>query len=603
MKKNISFLTISSLLFFLLGMLTACSGKGAGADQITEIVSSAELNEIAVEDITTSVSVQPGSQADAAVTDGTITQITLSGASINVQGNGAAVAGTAVTISAAGTYQISGTLDDGQIIVDAPDDARVILYLSGAGITSAASAPILVENAVEVLITLADGSQNYLTSQAAYVEDDEASGQPNAAIYSHDDLTINGSGALAVYSEHNHGISSKDDLTLSAVNLSVSAARDGIKGKDSITVEDGIITITAAEDGMQSSNDTDADKGYIEIAGGTIDITTSSDGIQAYTSLTVGGGTITIRSGSTGTGADSAKGLKSNGSIAITGGLIDINTIDDALNSNGTIAISGGELTLATSDDGIHADEAITIDGGNITISTSLEGIESKVIVINDGNIRLNASDDGVNVSTGGGGMGQPGMMTEAGAYLEINGGYLYINARGDGLDSNGSGTLNDGLVIVNGPVQNMNGALDVNGMLVINGGFLVAVGSAGMAQSPSTASTQYSALIQFASPQAGGTMVHIESQSGAEILSFVPVTEFQTVVISSPQMAFGETYQVYLGGSASGTVTDGLYTNGSYTPGSQATSFTIASIVTGESFGMGGGDRGGRPAGGGGRP
>jgi hypothetical protein len=150
-------------------------------------------------------------------------------------------------------------------------------------------------------------------------------------------------------------------------------------------------------------------------------------------------------------------------------------------------------------------------------------------------------------------------------------------------------GTLNDGLIIVNGPIANNNGALDVGGNLVVNGGYLVAVGSAGMAQSPSTASTQYSALVTSPSMLEAGTVVHIESDSGEEILTFATTKAYQTVVISSPEMENGETYIVYAGGEATGTVTDGLYVDSTYTGGTQVTSFTISSIVTGESSGIGG--------------
>jgi hypothetical protein len=156
-------------------------------------------------------------------------------------------------------------------------------------------------------------------------------------------------------------------------------------------------------------------------------------------------------------------------------------------------------------------------------------------------------------------------------------------------LDSNGTGTLNDGVVIVNGPTENMNGSLDVGGSLVVNGGFLVAVGSAGMAQSPSTASAQYSALITLPGILQAGSVVHIESDKGETILTFAPTKVYQTVVISSPEMENGLTYVVYAGGQATGTVTDGLYVDGTYAEGEEVASFTITSIVTGESTGMGG--------------
>ena len=286
---------------------------------------------------------------------------------------------------------------------------------------------------------------------------------------------------------------------------------------------------------------------------------------------------------------------ESNNSTAVT-----IQLKGDAISyDSNSITIDNGTFLLASSDDGIHADASLTINGGELTITRSYEGLESGVIIINGGNIHLIASDDGINVTDGsGGGMmgGRPMETIAAGYYLEINGGYLYVDAGGDGLDSNGTGTLNGGVVIVNGPTNNGNGALDVGGNLVVNGGFLVAAGSAGMAQSPSSASTQYSALINLGGTLPAGSIIHIESADGEDILTFTPTKVAQTVVISSPELELGTTYAVYVGGQTTGTFTDGLYTNGTYTTGTQVSSFTIASMVTGESNGMGGFQGGGGP-------
>ena len=221
------------------------------------------------------------------------------------------------------------------------------------------------------------------------------------------------------------------------------------------------------------------------------------------------------------------------------------------------------------------------IDGGTLTISRTYEGLESDIIIVNDGNIHIVSSDDGINVTSGDMGRSE---SAAAGKYLEINGGYIVVDAGGDGLDSNGSGTMNGGFVIVSGPTDSRNGSIDVNGILVINGGFLAATGSAGMAQNASTDSTQYTVLETLSSVQVAGTLIHIESEAGDEILTFMPAKEYQTIVISSPELENGTTYEVYIGGSATGTETDGLYADGVYTPGSQVSSFTISSIATGES-------------------
>jgi hypothetical protein len=158
---------------------------------------------------------------------------------------------------------------------------------------------------------------------------------------------------------------------------------------------------------------------------------------------------------------------------------------------------------------------------------------------------------------------------------------------------------MNDGVVILNGSAVGDNGALDVDGMLEINGGFLVGVGSATMVQSPSTASTQYSVLEILPTAQPAGSVIRIESEDGQEILTYLPEKTYQAVVISSSELENGTTYMVHVGGSSTGTATDGLYAEGTYTGGTQVASFTITSMVTGETAGMGGfggGGRRGRP-------
>jgi hypothetical protein len=185
---------------------------------------------------------------------------------------------------------------------------------------------------------------------------------------------------------------------------------------------------------------------------------------------------------------------------------------------------------------------------------------------------------------------------------LSINGGYVFVDATGDGLDINGPITMTDGTVIINGPTSNGNGPIDYAGSFNISGGFFIAVGSAGMAMAPSETSTQYSVMQNFSSAVAGGTLFHLVSQSGEEILTFQPTKAYQSVLVSSSELQNGETYLIYLGGSASDTPVDGLYAEGSYTPGEQAASLTISSMVTGAGAGgfpgsgPGGGMRPGRP-------
>ena len=558
--------------------------------------------------------------------------ISLQGTTIQVDGSGVSVAGSTATITAAGVYRLSGNLDNGQIVVETEDEGTVELILDNAVITNTSNAPIFVSSAETVLISLADGSNNTVTDGASYVFADAETDEPDAAIFSKSDLVISGSGSLTVNANYKNGIAGKDTLTIESGVIAVNAAADGIKGKDSVTILDGTLTIVSGSDGIQSTNDTDEEKGTVTISGGTINITSSLDGIQAETDLLISGGNLTIVTGggsansstqegwgnpggdrntqdiATDNTTESMKALKAGVDLTVSGGSITIDSEDDALHSNDSLTIDGGDLTIASGDDGLHADTSLVINNGSINISKSYEGIESAAITLNGGTIYVTASDDAINVAGGNDSSamgGRPGQnnFSDSGDYtLTINGGYIVLDAGGDGLDSNGTISMTDGVVIVNGPTNSGNGPVDYMGSFNISGGFLVAVGSSGMAQSTSSDSSQYAVLYSYDSAQSAGTLISIMNQSGESILTFAPSKEYQSVLFSSADIQNGATYTLTSGGSASGSAQDGLYSNATVSDGSQVTSFTISSVVT--SLGtasnmMGGG--GGRGGGGGG--
>jgi hypothetical protein len=646
MNKPIVSLLLLATLFF---SLTACAGDVV---ESIGIVSASQPATESGEESSTAVSAPQDSETtsgavsveyddddlDTSASSSDMSYISLEGDSITFEGSGATVSGSIVTITSAGTYSVSGTLNDGQITVDTVDGETVVLVLNGADITCSTGAPIYVANAEKTVITLADGTQNYVTDGASYVFEG-AEDEPSAAVFSKDDLTINGSGSLTVNANYNNGIASKDDLKITGGSITVNAVNDGIKGRDSIAIRDGTITLNAGGDGLQSNNDEDVEKGYISIEGGTLNITAAKDGIQAETRLKVSGGSITISSGGgsinstnpTGWGprgggfdprqdnpmqdnaddtstGDSSKGLKAGVDVTVLAGTITIDSADDSIHSNDSLTINGGDFVLASGDDGLHSGSTLEINGGDLDITKSYEGIESAVLTFNDGSIHIVASDDGINAAggTGGFGMGgRPGQDDFAGSsdyHTFINGGYIYVDATGDGIDSNGPIDMAGGVVLINGPTSNNNGALDCISGFDLTGGFLVAVGSAGMAQAPSESSSQYSVMYTFESVQAAGTMVHLETQDGHEILTFVPVREYQSVVLSSPELENGSTYLVYSGGSSTGTASDGLYSDGQYAAGTQVDSFAISSMVT-YAGASSGGFRGGPQQGGTDRP
>lgn len=508
--------------------------------------------------------------------------VTLNGAAITVDdGAGAVVAGSVVTLSTAATYVITGTLDDGRIIVDTQDEETVRLVLNGANITCSTNSPLSVMNAEKTVIILADGSANTVTDGAAYPDEEEASG----AVFSADDLSICGPGALTVNGNYNDGIACKDGLVIESGTILVNAtADDGIRGKDYLVVRGGNITVKALGDGLKSDNEDEAERGYIYIENGSITVDSGEDALQAETDILIADGELNLTSGggSTFVPADSAKGLKAGVLLIIEDGGFIIDSGDDAIHSNGSLQINGGAFVISTSDDGIHADVGIRITGGTFDILKCYEGIEAVHIVIDDGDISIISSDDGLNVAGGADGSGTaPGSAVSSDYYLHIHDGYIVIYATGDGLDANGYIRMTGGVVLVHGPTVNNNSAIDYDGSFVITGGFLAAAGSSGMDQAPGASSTQNSIRMTMSTAKAAGTLVRIQDSAGEDLLTFKPAKTFQSLVFSSPDLLTGATFTAYTGGTSTGVLSDGLYQGGTYTPGSLYGSFTIANRTT----------------------
>ena len=580
--------------------------------------------------------------------------LSFSDTTINSEGAGITVNGQTATISAAGTYHLTGTSTNSTLVVDAGKEDIVWLVLDGITMTHDSNAPIYVKNAKKVIITLADGSTNTISDGSTYTYADSTTTDPDAAIFSHDDLTFNGSGSLTVTGNYKDAIACKDELKFVNGTYTITAADDGIRGKDGLFIQNGNFTITAAADGLKANNDTDDQKGVILIEDGTFVINATNDAIQAETSMWIKGGkyTLTTNGGSanaaqktpeqggrfdpnqgntttdsqadtqtdsqtTDTTSDSYKGLKAGCDLYITGGAFNIDSADDALHTNHTVTIDGGTFMISTGDDGMHADDTLTINDGNIQITKSYEGLEGNDILINGGTIQLTASDDGINAAGGsdgtteGGGFGRDQFSSSGNHSLTITGGYLEVNADGDGLDSNGTITQSGGTVIVNGPTNGGNGALDYDSAYNITGGILLASGSKQMAQTTSDTSTQASIYLSFTDTKTAGTLLTLTDSSGTPIFSFAPKKNYESIVISSPDIKTGETYTLYLDGSNSGTGENGLILGGTYTPGSKVLDITTTSVLTqltdtgetttasGDGMGGGGGGRGERPNGG----
>ena len=514
------------------------------------------------------------------------TVIIFSGETASVSGSGATAEGGVVTVSAAGTYVLRGT-GAGRVIVNAKKQ-DVVLVLENLNLTCSYGSPLYIRSS-STTVYLADGSENALTDGEVYTYDNEYSSaedeEPNACLYSKSDLIIAGSGKLIVTANQNNGITGKDTLKIDSATVVVTAKNHGINGKDSLTIRAAKITVTSGGDALRSTNDYDTALGFIVIVDSDLTLTSGEDGVQAETTLTISGGTCTVTSGGGASGKvdsdTSAKGLKANGNLCLLSGAYVLNCCDDAIQSNANIVIKGGTFTIATGDNGIHADENVTVSGGAITVTKSYEGIEGKSMDLTGGEISVTASDDGLNAAGGAdsSGFGGPGFgggdrfgTASSDVYIRIAGGKLYVNASGDGIDSNGNLFISGGETYVDGPTGNGDGALDYDGTATITGGILVAVGSSGMAQNFGTASTQGSILLNFST--GSKSAVTLTDAQGNVLVSYTPSKTYNSVVISCPGLVQGGTYTV----SACG----------------QSSSVTLSSLIYGSGMGGGGGQPGG---------
>ena len=504
---------------------------------------------------------------------------------------GVSVDGQTVTINQGGTYVLSGELTDGQVVVNVNEDAKVHLVLNDVTITNQQGPAILVEQAEKVVTTLASDTTNTLTDGDDYQLDGDET-EPDATFYSKEDLVINGDGELKVSGNYNNGIRSKDDLILVSGEYTVNAKNNALKGKDSVQILDGSYTLTTEEgDGIQSNNSDEEDKGYIAIDGGTFKITSGRDGVQAETVVNIQQAEITIKTGENETSdEESYKGIKAGNSLLIQNGTFKLTTADDSLHSDGDIAIKDGEFTLDSGDDGIHADNDLTIDGGTINVTDSNEGLEASVITINDGDIAVVASDDGLNTSDGSssdteetaGQEGAPGEeQADDSLLLAINGGTLHVDAQGDGLDSNGNIEMTGGTVTVDGPTEDNNGALDYEGDFEVSGGTLIAAGSSGMAMNVSDSSSQASLGVYFSETQSAGTIVSLQDSDGNVIATYKPSKDFDHIVISSSELEVDESYTLVSGTDAKGTEQNGYYQDEEIVDGTELGTLTLSDTVT----------------------
>lgn len=528
-------------------------------------------------------------------------------------------------IEASGRFYYDSSFSGTQInvaLTDSSDDGDIHLYFDGT-VSIAGSKPVIKSETTSnnVIITLLSGAnvtfENTNKNAVNVLGDLTINGAGSLTVSSANKNGIKCDGKVYILDAHvtvssagyyDTSIELQDDwaegsgINASAIYLDgasvtvLAAGKDGLHAEmsDAVTsytyddgyvyIKDSVVTISGVHgDAVQADT-------FVYIESGTVNLSTSGDFVQGASSSTdydyKKSGSSYYRIGGDERGDyylyQSSKGIKvgtidydvttdggtteyeassENYLIYIDGGSLTISSTDDAIHTNsGNVVIAGGTLNLTTLDDGLHADKALSISGGTINISSSYEAIEGETVTVSGGTVVAYAKDDGINAANSD--LTESAQKTKC--YIKISGGKLYVNADGDGIDSNGGVLITGGETYVYGPQDNGNGALDSESGIIVNGGILVAVGSSGMAEQPSSSSSQYFVIKTVSSTN--GNVV-LKDSSGNALVSFT-ITDhwtasktYTSVIISSPKIVSGTKYTL-TAGSNSTTVTGGASTN-----------------------------------------
>lgn len=461
-----------------------------------------------------------------------------------------------LTLTEAGDYVLSGTLTDGSVIINAPEDAKLHLILNGAHIASQSAAALYVISADKVFVTLADGSENGVSAAGDSAEDDYAN--VDAAIFARCDISFNGSGSLSVSSAKGHGIVSKDDLVFTGGSYMIQAANHGISGKDSIRIADGSFVVTAGKNCLDSDNDEDNDKGFIYIAGGSFDLSSGNDACHCFGDFDFLAGSMEISAADDGVHSDAA--------LSVSGGSITISLCYEGLEGV-TVDISGGTIDITSSDDGINAANGSSDSAQDTNEGTPADFADGAPDMSGDPPEKPDGSGDTSGASesmpdapadmpeaptnmpggTGGGFVsGDDPFAADSSCLVTISGGMVRINAQGDGIDSNGDLVISGGEVYVSGPRNGGDGALDYNGSGTISGGIVVACGMGGMSQNLSDGN-QCSAMINLS----GSGEIKLTDASGNVLLSYTPADDYSCIVVSCPKLVEGSEYTLSYGSAS----------------------------------------------------
>ena len=507
-------------------------------------------------------------QAQTSYDESRATQITLADQTATVTGQGASFSDQTLTITQTGTYVLTGSGKNIKLVVEAADTDQVHLVFQNLTLEGEGTL-LQINKAQEVVISLAEGSQNALTESQASGDE-----EVKATIHSQVPLTLNGTGNLTLTALTKNALEVEDDLKVLGGTYTVKAANHGFKAEGALAIEAATLTIEAGKDGLHAEHDETTERANISLNPTQLSIAATEDGVDAGNELTIKGGTITV--------SQSEEGLEAR-VIRQLGGDVTIKSSDDGVNASAgsssktsdtsaTSKTTDASATSNTADTSSSASQATTDSATASTSASQATADPAATSQVDQANKDKNATPPsppaGQAPPQGGqppqngqgpGGM-PPGGQEESDPSLQIilEGGTLTIDAEGDGIDSNGTVSISGGSLVVNGSVQGGNGPLDAAGDITITGGRVWALGTSDMLQGFAQGSTQASITANIAGT-AGQTLIILDAK-GKEVARQTASKDFQAVIMSSADLVDGQTYTIQVEGTTQ-TATAALVT------------------------------------------
>lgn len=491
---------------------------------------------------------------------------------------------TQYTITKSGKYLFTGNYN-GSIVVESCKEEKVHIILNGVNITpsntSSLPAILFKKTTGKRIITVKENTTNTLKDGGKDFGEDF----DEAVICSRrSSLTINGKGTLNLegVASHSSGIKVKQELKIFNTNINITAKNNGIKADDLVYIKDANIIVDAINDGIKTSKDplstseadmfaSDSKYGYLYIENTSLDIVSKDDGLSANNTLYINNNDNNLIKIKTNNGTPSTineissatvngKAIRVEGinyvdlgtsqetyfpathdknySLVIAGGRFDINSNDDAMHSKGNIFIHGGEFSITSGDDAIHADNIFQLDEAEININNCFEGIEACAIEVYGGKLYVNSVDDGISANNS--------LVTNYDFHFFMENGDVTVNAKDNGLTSNGWIQINSGNLLIHG--SETKSALDSEKGILINGGNIIALGAGGLVEVPAINSTQCYICITTPTPQTKNQNINVYSSEDSELINIENLNKYQSALISLESFEEGNTYYLSLG-------------------------------------------------------